>query len=83
MGKAVRCRNSHTGLAVEVPADKLRWYYLCGDPEGKITADGFTDFEKKHMRTPEWVPLETALSAAQHHPLDPPALIRRASRMLV
>jgi 8-oxo-dGTP diphosphatase len=162
MSKTVVCRNSHTGISVEVPSDKLefrpsvyavmlhndnillikfkdgwllpggaidtgetleealrrevseetglkvaqdellhfeedfvqsfnrqryfhalRWYFLCTEPSGELTVDGFTHFEKENMQMPEWVPIEKALTLMIHHPIDPVALIRKAVEMKV
>lgn len=57
----------------------LKFHYLCTDPEGDITADGFDSaFEKKYMRIAEWVSLAKVGDLNIYNASNPQALIELA-----
>jgi len=59
-----------------------RWYFLCKDPIGEITTDGFTELERSHVGIPEWIPLNRLGDLKVHHPKDTATLFQKAIERL-
>lgn len=57
-------------------------YFLCHDPKGKLSTDGFDEHEKTYARLAEWVSLERIEKIKFHNPVDSVAVIREARDVL-
>ena len=59
----------------------LIYYFLCTDPQGELSTDGFAAYEKEYMKEPIWAPLDSIESLKFYNPVDSVALIRKATEV--
>lgn len=57
----------------------LLYYFLCTNPRGDLSTDGFAEYEKDYMKAPQWVPLDELAGRRFYNPIDSIALIRKAA----
>ncbi|MDP2648894.1 MAG: NUDIX domain-containing protein [Patescibacteria group bacterium] len=58
----------------------LVYYFVCTDPVGEISTDGFAEYEKKYLKKSEWIPLDKVGELKFYNPVDSPALIGKAAK---
>jgi 8-oxo-dGTP diphosphatase len=56
-------------------------YFLCYNPQGKISTDGFDEYEKLYARKAEWVSLDRIETIKFHNPVDSVAVINKSLKM--
>ena len=56
----------------------LLYYFLCTDPQGELSTDGFAQYEKEYMKGPVWLPFDKLDSVKFYNPIDSAALVRKA-----
>lgn len=59
----------------------LIYYFLCTDPRGEISTEGFAEYEKEYMQQSQWMPLKRIDELKFYNGVDSPALIRKAAGM--
>ena len=57
----------------------LFYYFLCSNPKGELSTEGFAPYEKEYMKAPVWVLLDTLDDLKFYNSIDSAALIRRAA----
>lgn len=53
-------------------------YFLCHNPQGEISTDGFDEYEREYARKAEWVSLDYIENIKFHNPIDSVSVIRKA-----
>ncbi len=57
----------------------LFYYFLCTNPMGELSKEGFMHYEKEYMKGPVWVPLDELDTLKFYNAIDSVALIRKAA----
>jgi len=57
-------------------------YFLCTDPKGKLSTEGFDEHEKEYAKQAEWIDVEDVESIKFYNALDSPDIIKRAVEMI-
>ncbi len=58
----------------------LIYYFLCKEPTGELSTEGFAPYEKEYMKEPVWMPIEKVTGLKFYNPVNSPELIRAAIR---
>ncbi len=53
-------------------------FYLCTNPRGEISTDGFDFYEKKYAQKAEWIDIDIAINAKFYNPVDSARIIEDA-----
>jgi len=56
-------------------------YFLCVNPEGEISADGFDELEKGYARKAEWIDIARASALKFYNPVDYVSIVEQARWM--
>ena len=67
-------QNYHKGT----PYHSILMYFICTNPEGEITTDGFDEFEKDYMKKAEWIDIDKVSTLKFYNGVDSPAIIQKA-----
>jgi len=62
----------------DVFCHSILMYFLCTNPEGEISTDGFDELEKEYMKKAEWVDIDKIDNLKFYNGVDSPAIIRKA-----
>ena len=57
----------------------LVYYFLCTNPMGELSTEGFMHYEKDYMKGPVWVPLGELDRLKFYNSIDSAALIRKGA----
>ena len=60
------------------PYHSILMYFLCTNPEGEITTDGFNEVEKDYMKKAEWIDIDKVSTLKFYNGVDSPAIIKKA-----
>jgi len=56
-------------------------YFLCVNPEGEISTDGFDELEKEYARKAEWINVRKVHTLKFYNPVDYVSIIQQACEM--
>jgi len=69
-------------LNTQTPYNNTLLYFLCHEPKGELSTDGFDTHEKEYARLAEWISLDHIESIRFHNPVDSVSVIHKAMHIL-